>query len=154
MWTSWWLLPQMWSTTDTAEERNLQCLSEHDRTAVSQLHFFSCLLFSSRRQSGTHTHTHTHTRTHTHIHRHTYQHVCFQLLFLLTERWERQRELVKAVEMPHHFTHSVFLTISDLVYWCYFNIFPIILCCSRQLLPSPPFFSFLARWRIKERLLT
>ena len=113
-------------------KRNLQCLSEYDRTAVSQLHFFfHAYYFLAVDKVGL-----------THIHTHTNQHVCFQLLFLLTERWERQRELVRAVEMPHHFTHSVFLTISDLVYWCYFNIFPIILCCSRQLLPSPLLFSF------------
>ena len=70
-------------------KRNLQCLSEHDRTAVSQPLFLSCLLFCFCRQDGTHTQTHTQTHTHTHTHTDTHRqtlHACVQLLFVLTER--------------------------------------------------------------------
>lgn len=57
--------------------RNLQCLSERDRTAVSQLFFFLTYYFVPVDKVG-------HTRIHINLH------VCFQLLFLLTERWETE----------------------------------------------------------------
>lgn len=121
--------------------RNLRCLSEHDRTAVLQLFFLSLAYYVVPVDKVGLTHTHTHRKT------------CFQLLFLLTERWETQREIVKTVEMPHHFTLLVFLTMSDIVFRCYFNIFAIILCCSWQV-PSSSFFPFLEHWQMKEGLLT
>lgn len=63
-----------WTTTDAADEEESAVFIRAWQNSC-----LACLLFCSRRRGGTHTN----------------RHVCFQLLFLLTERWRRRREREK-----------------------------------------------------------
>lgn len=92
-------------------KRTQQCVS--DSTAVLQWIFSPWYLFPVDKVGHTHPHTHTHMRTKT-------------TASISADREVSETQIVKTLEMSHHFMLRVFPVISDSVYWCYFNTFPII----------------------------